>query len=85
MQSSMLFICYAVATSVILLLLDPVHTNCGDHVHCLYACRDLPVLGGGVWWPVKADPLAVLLEASDHRPVFMDVEVCAPSEASVNM
>ncbi|WIA11987.1 hypothetical protein OEZ85_012068 [Tetradesmus obliquus] len=44
--------------------------------------RDLPVLGGGVWWPVKQDPLAGLLEASDHRPVYLDVEVCAQSVAT---
>lgn len=38
-------------------------------------CRDLRVKGGAVWWPVRADPLSQLLEASDHRPVFLDVAV----------
>eukprot|EP00775_Hariotina_reticulata_P012942 gene12942-13070_t len=42
--------------------------------------RDLEVAGGAVWWPVKADPDSQLLEASDHRPVYLDILV--PDEDS---
>jgi hypothetical protein len=41
-------------------------------------CRDLQVLGGAVFWPVKAQqPEAGWIQASDHRPVYLDVEMCA--------
>jgi hypothetical protein len=41
-------------------------------------CRDMKVLGGAVFWPPKAQqPEAGWIEASDHRSVYLDVEVCA--------
>lgn len=40
--------------------------------------RDLKVVGGAVFWPAKAQqPQAGWIEASDHRPVYLDVDVCA--------
>jgi len=32
-------------------------------------------LGGAVFWPTGSDPGANLLSASDHRPVYMDLEL----------
>lgn len=43
-----------------------------------WRCRDLKVQGGAVFWPVRAQmPEAGWIHASDHRPVYLDVEVCA--------
>lgn len=35
----------------------------------------LTPLGGGIFWPVLADPLSALATASDHRAVFADFDV----------
>lgn len=32
-------------------------------------------LGGAVFWPIGTEPGASLLSASDHRPVYMDLEL----------
>eukprot|EP00775_Hariotina_reticulata_P007917 gene7917-8113_t len=48
----------------------------GLRVDYVVPSRNLPILGGAVWWPVRADPLSGLLRASDHRPVYVDVNVC---------
>jgi hypothetical protein len=38
----------------------------------------MKVLGGAVFWPPSAQqPEAGWIEASDHRSVYLDVEVCA--------
>lgn len=48
-------------------------------------CRDMRVLGGGVFWPVWEDPSAGWLQASDHRPVYLDVEICDSSTTALSM
>jgi endonuclease/exonuclease/phosphatase family metal-dependent hydrolase len=35
--------------------------------------RGFRVAGAGVFWPVRSDPDAALLEASDHRLVWIDI------------
>ena len=35
--------------------------------------RDLPVRGGGVFWPRKGEPGAEIAEASDHHLVWIDI------------
>jgi hypothetical protein len=37
--------------------------------------RPMEVLGSGVFWPVAADPLARLNDASDHHAVWVDLRV----------
>ena len=37
--------------------------------------RPLQVRGSGVFWPVAADPLARLNDASDHHLVWVDLRV----------
>jgi hypothetical protein len=41
---------------------------------------DLDILGGGIFWPLQADPLSALtgnfpFPSSDHRLVYVDVNV----------
>jgi hypothetical protein len=36
--------------------------------------RQLPVRGSGVFWPLPAQPGGMLVSASDHRLVFVDIE-----------
>ncbi|KAF8071137.1 hypothetical protein HT031_001219 [Scenedesmus sp. PABB004] len=58
----------------------PPETKTSDfdlRVDYVLPSADLRVLGGAVFWPVRADPRARLLSASDHRPVHLDVLVCA--------
>ena len=35
--------------------------------------RDLPVRGGGIFWPANGEPGSELLDASDHHLVWLDV------------
>ncbi|HEY4582751.1 MAG TPA: endonuclease/exonuclease/phosphatase family protein [Lysobacter sp.] len=35
--------------------------------------RNLPVRGGGVFWPKRGEPGSELLDASDHHPVWLDI------------
>lgn len=35
--------------------------------------KNLPVRGGGVFWPKKGEPGSELLDASDHHPVWLDI------------
>jgi hypothetical protein len=60
-------------------------------IHSVFVCavllccmrRDLKVLGGAVFWPPKAQqPEAAWVKASDHRPVYLDVQVCAGKSGS---
>jgi Endonuclease/Exonuclease/phosphatase family len=37
--------------------------------------KGLRIKGGGVFWPEKADPNAKLIDASDHRLVWLDVRL----------
>ncbi len=37
--------------------------------------RQLRIVRAGVFWPTHDDPLAALVAASDHRPVFVDVKL----------
>ena len=40
---------------------------------------DLEIVGGGVYWPTRDDPLAPLLSVSDHRLVYVDLVVPEPA------
>jgi hypothetical protein len=42
-------------------------------VDYLLPSRDIPVCGGGVFWPRDDQPFAGLIDASDHRLVWIDV------------
>ena len=35
--------------------------------------KNLPVRGGGVFWPKKGEPGSELLDASDHHLVWLDI------------
>jgi hypothetical protein len=35
--------------------------------------RDLPVRGGGIFWPATGQPGSELLDASDHHLVWLDI------------
>ena len=37
--------------------------------------RQLPITGSGVFWPTTADPRSSLVDASDHRLVWVDVRL----------
>lgn len=52
-------------------------------VGVLGLCRDLKVQGGAVFWPTKAQqPEAEWIGASDHRAVYLDVEVCGGADGA---
>lgn len=42
--------------------------------------RSLTVVDGGVFWPIKSDPASEWIVASDHRLVWVDLEVEAQQE-----
>jgi hypothetical protein len=42
--------------------------------YCLPS-RTLEVVDGGVFWPVRSDPAAEWIDASDHRLVWVDIEI----------
>ncbi len=41
--------------------------------------RQLKLKDAGVFWPIEADPLSYLNQASDHRLVWIDVQLPMPS------
>ena len=48
----------------------------GLQVDYVLPSRDLQVVGAGVLWPDRSDPMAdVLATASRHRPVWVDIEL----------
>jgi endonuclease/exonuclease/phosphatase family metal-dependent hydrolase len=40
--------------------------------------REFRIVDSGVYWPLSTDPTAPLLDASDHRMVWVDVELPIP-------
>jgi endonuclease/exonuclease/phosphatase family metal-dependent hydrolase len=52
---------------------DPTPGNL--RVDYVLPSRPLEVLGSGVFWPVAADPLARLNDASDHHATWVDLRV----------
>jgi hypothetical protein len=52
---------------------DPTPGNL--RVDYVLPSRQLAVLGSGVFWPVAADPLARLNDASDHHATWVDVRL----------